>query len=98
MPFGNNGYHSNPDTPLENLVRTAEAEAAIRDIITRFMGTDHFSRDPDIRRSGLQNAASLGDRYTMEDAVRMDDIRRYGAVSSLLRNYIVTVVFDMSLD
>lgn len=43
------------------------------------MGGDYFSRDPDVRRSGLQSASSLGQEYTVEEAVRLDDIRRFVA-------------------
>lgn len=75
MPLGN-AFRTTSDTALENIVRSVESEAVLRDVFCRIMGGDYFSRDPDVRRSGLQSASSLGAEYTVEEAVRLDDIRR----------------------
>lgn len=93
MPFGN-AFRTTSDTSLENIVRSVESEAVLRDVFCRIMGGDYFSRDPDVRRSGLQSASSLGAEYTVEEAVRLDDIRRFVfSLSPLL----VHVAFSLSV-
>ncbi|KAG9237488.1 hypothetical protein BJ875DRAFT_481237 [Amylocarpus encephaloides] len=82
MPFG---FQGGVD-PLENLVRSAEAEAVIRDVVGRLLGQDYFSRNNDVRRSGLMSASSYGNDYAMEDAVRIDDIRRVNVAVQIANN------------
>jgi hypothetical protein len=84
MPLGNNGYHSHNDTPM--------IEALVAAVL---LNTDNYARDPDMRRLSFQNGGSLGNRYGMEDALRMDDIRKY--VCSFPQNSMTCAVSPTSL-
>lgn len=74
------GFRSAPVSPGEYL-RSIEYDVVIRAVAERYLGTDHFSRDENIRYRGLRAAATfggLGDRdgWGIEEAIRIDDVRR----------------------
>ncbi|KAF4621912.1 hypothetical protein G7Y89_g14431 [Cudoniella acicularis] len=80
---------------LENLVRSVEAEELLQTILGRLWSADHFSRDEDIRRAGLINAAGLGwsdsSSYRTEDIVGLvgrDDLRRINLTAQLANSSI----------
>ncbi|CAG8956761.1 hypothetical protein HYFRA_00011150 [Hymenoscyphus fraxineus] len=75
MPLGA-PFRTTSDPSLETMVRSIDSEAVLRDVFCRIMGDDYFSRDPEVRRSGLVSARDVGVEYTVEEAVRLDDIRR----------------------
>ncbi|EPE26182.1 hypothetical protein GLAREA_02094 [Glarea lozoyensis ATCC 20868] len=71
MPLGNPGYHSNADTTIVDLV------AAV------LISGDPYGQS-DMRRLNGHNSP-LGDRY-MDDAVRLDDIRRINLIAQIANN------------
>jgi hypothetical protein len=62
-------YHPHDHNHDSLLMRSPEAEDIIRDLAARFLGTDYWSRDEDVR------ARSLG--VGSEEALRADDVRRF---------------------
>jgi hypothetical protein len=76
-PFGTSPFRSAPSTPGEYL-RSVEYDLTMRAVAERYLGTDWFSRDEGVRGHGLRCAAAFGGD-SLEDAVRVDDVRRYVA-------------------
>lgn len=73
------GFRSSSSS--SDYLRGAEMDLTLRDIAARYLGTDWFSRDENVRRDGLRSAAAHGgfgdrDGWSMEEAVRIDDVRR----------------------
>jgi hypothetical protein len=68
-------------TSSREYLRGAEMDLTLRDVATRCLGTDCFSRDENLQRDGLRYAAAHGvfgdrDGWSIEEAVRIDDVRR----------------------
>jgi hypothetical protein len=82
MAFGRD-CRSTPCTSSEAFLRSLEREEIMREVATRFLGTDYFSRDEGIRLGSIRTSAALGgfgdrEAYSLGDSLRDEDIRRWG--------------------
>jgi hypothetical protein len=81
MAFDRN-FRAASDAALETIMRSVEHQAAVNDLVARFVNADLLSRDDSIRLGGARAFSGLSDRERrVEELINDDLIRRYRHLS-----------------